>query len=87
MVEVEINLNPIGLGVNKKLLGKIRIVNTGKSTKTVGNYRVEFIGKNGKCFRKRDVKGYRRKADPVWKLMSMVMESYYHEGEGNEQDN
>ena len=81
MVEVEISLNPLGLGTNKRNLGKIRIINTGKGDQANGEYRIEFIGKSGKVFRKRTVRGYKRKSEPVWKLMSMVMESYYKEQE------
>ncbi len=79
----------MGMGKNKRSLGRIEIRNTGKGTKTKGDYKVDFISKNGKCFRKTEVTGYARKADPVWKLVDMVIDSYYKReiGEQDEQDN
>lgn len=85
-MEVEISLNPLGLGLEKKNLGKIRIINDGTGDRNLGNYRVEFLDRKGRVFRKRAIHGYKRKTEPMWKLMAMAMESYYKEQE-DEQNN
>jgi len=84
VIEVDINLNSLGLaeklGLPKKLLGKVQIVNLGDHPKhpDYGNYEVRFFKRNNlkTPFKKIQIKDHPRKRESVWKLLKKAFQEY-----------
>jgi len=80
MVVVKVELWPWGSEDLKKEIGRMTITNDGTSDNpNIGNYIVKIFRKGslGTVQRESRVTGHRRKADPVWKLVRVALESAY----------
>ena len=68
MIVVKVEIWPFGNEKKKRLLGTLKIVRIITGTPTIGNYKVElYSGK--KCWKKGEVKGYKRKSQSFWHLI------------------
>ncbi len=73
MLVISIDLWKYGCEDLKKNLGTLRIINEGTGTHTRGDYRAEFIDKNGRKFKTTTLKDWPRKARSVWQLLKAVL--------------
>lgn len=80
MLVVKVELHPFSDPKNIQTLASINIVNTGTSDDPkVGHYNVYALNKNGKRYKKREVKNHPRLAVSVWKLVSKALKALEHD--------
>lgn len=76
MLRVTIELDQFGLGTNKKVLRTMNIINTGTGTRSLGNYRIEFIGEGGNVYKKTLLSGFPRLQLGPWRLVEEALKKY-----------
>ena len=76
MLEITIDLNQFGLGINTKTLATIQIINDGTGTLTRGNYKY-IITIAGVEFFKGKIKNHLRQEEPVCRLLQKVLNDAY----------
>ena len=80
MLRVTVELHPFGMDAHKKTLRTLHIVNTGKGTKTNGNYSAVFIGEKGKVYKRIEILNFKRKQKGPWQLVYQALRTF--EGRG-----
>ena len=83
MIEVTVKLNPFGQAKSeeeKKVLGRIHIVNDGTGNVTKGNYIVRLLsrGKGEPLMKEGHVEAHLRRDVSVWKLVARALASVGH---------
>lgn len=74
MIRVTVELWPGGSEARKRTLGGLDIANVG-GTAQVGNYRVWKLNKELRRCKEGSVRGHRRLAESVWRLVAKTIEA------------
>ena len=75
MIEVRIDLNQFGLGINRRGLGIMGISNDGTGTPSRGNYDVVIQDDRGRKYRRGRIENWARQSRPVWQLVKEAFNS------------
>ncbi len=77
MLVIKIELWPRGYEENKVELHRAKLWNDATGTKSIGNYKAEFYGKDGRLYKKSELKGFKRLTTGAWKLLYLMLKNCF----------